>query len=106
MAEILSHDPVTGITIYHDYDSLTDKTTLHTVQDVEPILDANKELYKLDNRGDIRRAARIPVVLIEKWLREEGIDVFNRDHYQAVARKLNSSEYLYLRTAPGHIGNG
>lgn len=102
--EILSYDPVTGITMYHDYDDVTDTTTVHTVQDCEPILENNKILQNLDDRGwdkekFFRRAALIPNILIEKWKNEEGIDVFNDDHWPAVRRKLNSNEYRHLRTA-------
>lgn len=80
---------------------------IHRVQDVQPILDRNKALF---NEGDgyspsreFRRAASIPNVVIEKWLNEEGINLFDPDHWPAVQAKLNSSEYAYLRTAPGRI---
>lgn len=75
--------------------------------DVEANLEQNKALA---NAGDgyspsreLRRAASIPNIIIEKWLTEEGIDVFNPDHWPAVKRKLNSNEYAYLRTAPGTL---
>ena len=48
-------------------------------------------------------AATIPAIVIEKWLIEEGIDVFNPDHINKVKAKLNSSEYAYLRTSTGRI---
>jgi len=48
-------------------------------------------------------AAHIPMIIIEKWLKEEGIDVFNPEHFQKVRAKLNSSEYQYLRTSTGRI---
>ena len=34
-----------------------------------------------------------------KWLTEDGIDIYNRDHWKAVKKKLNSNEYRYLKTA-------
>ena len=67
--------------------------------DVEPILERNKALQNEGHRGGFWwRAASIPNVVIEKWLREDGIDVFNKDHWPAVRRRLNSSEYRWLRT--------
>jgi hypothetical protein len=76
-------------------------------QDVSPILENNKILA---NSGDgysasreWRRAASIPLIIVEKWKTEEGIDVLNPDHQEAVRRKLNSSEYAFLRTAPGRL---
>lgn len=75
-------------------------------QDVEAILNLNKALA---NDGDgysksreWRRAASIPFIVYEQWL-AEGIDALNPDHAEAVRRKLNSSEYLYLRNAPGRL---
>jgi hypothetical protein len=38
-----------------------------------------------------------------KWLTEEGLDIHNKNHWEAIRRKLNSSEYLYLRTSGGAI---
>ena len=76
-------------------------------QDVSPILENNKILA---NSGDgyspsreWRRAASIPLMIVEKWRAEEGIDCLNPDHAEAVRRKLNSSEYAFLRTAPGRL---
>lgn len=83
-----------------------DKIIQRNTQDVEPILDANKRLYN-DGDGytpsrDYRRAASIPLIVVEQWLRE-GVDVYNRDHAEEVKRRLNSSEWAYLRTAPGRL---
>lgn len=106
--EILDHDPFTGITIYHDYDAVTDITTLQTVQDCEPILENNKILQNLDDRGwdkerEWRRVAEIPLALLEKWRVEEDIDIFDENHWPAIARKLNDPDYRFLRTAPGRL---
>jgi hypothetical protein len=51
----------------------------------------------------MRRAASIPNSIVEKWRTELGVDIYNPDHFPAVRRLLNSSEYLYLRTAPGRL---
>ncbi len=105
---VLDFDPMTGLLEFHSYDPATDTTVIESVQDVAPILERNKALQGHDDGGwspsrDLRRAAAIPDIIILKWRRDEGIDVFNRDHWPAVKRKLNSSEYRYLRTAPGRI---
>ena len=107
--ELLDYDPFTKITTWHDYDALTDTTTLHSVQDVEPFLEQNKLDYNDGSDGwspsrELQRVASIPNILIEKWLREEGIDVYNDNHWPAVVRKLNSSEYRHLRTGSGWLG--
>lgn len=80
---------------------------VHREADVEPLLEANKALYTSGDgytpSRELRRAASIPNAIIEKWRNELGVDVFNPDHKEAVRRLLNSSEYLYLRTAPGRL---
>jgi len=105
---LLDHDPLTGISEFHIYDAVTDRTIIETVQDVEPILERNKALQNIDDGGwsptrALRRAATIPDIIILKWRNEEGIDVFDPNHWPAVKRKLNSNEYRWLRTAPGHL---
>lgn len=88
-------------------DSSTGDLIVHREADVEPLLNDNKALY---NAGDgytpsreLRRVASVPMVIIEKWKNELGIDVFDPNHKLAVRRLLNSSEYLYLRTASGRL---
>lgn len=75
-------------------------------QDVEPLLEDNKRLA-LDGDGyspsrDLRRAASIPMAIVEQW-RAEGVDIFNPDHKAEVRRRLNSSDWSMLRTAPGKL---
>ena len=41
------------------------------------------------------------VAKLARWLIEEGIDFYNKEHWPKVRAKLNSSEFLYLRTSPG-----
>lgn len=82
--------------------------TVEQVQDVEPVLEANKKAFNAvgdHNRytgRDMYRVASIPNIVIAQWMKE-GVDLFNPDHAQAVKRKLNSPEYAYLRTRPGRI---
>ena len=70
-------------------------------------LDQNKALANHDDgyvssAREMRRAAYIPDPVILMWA-AEGIDVYNPDHAKDVAKKLNSSEWQHLRTAPGRI---
>ncbi len=70
-------------------------------QQVEPILAQNRRDQADHDRrpnGDFWHAGRIPLSLAYAWLKE-GIDVFNRDHWPAVRRKLNDIDYADLRTA-------
>lgn len=88
-------------------DPMTGDLTVHRGEDVEPALELNKALYSLNDgytpSREMRRAASIPMAIVEKWRNELGVNVFDPDHLPAVRRLLNSSEYLYLRTAPGRL---
>ena len=90
-----------------DVNPMTGDLTVIRGADVEPILEHNKALYSMNDGyapgREWRRAASIPLVIVEKWRNEHGVDVFNPDHMPAVKRLLNSNEYLYLRTAPGRL---
>jgi hypothetical protein len=90
---------------WHDHEDGT--ITVVERQDVSAILDRNKAMAT-HNDGytpsrEIRRAASIPNVLIHKWLVEEGWNAFDPACADKLKQKLNSSEYLYLRTAPGRL---
>ncbi len=106
MKRLFDHNPDTGETQYLDVDG--DKVTLETVQDVEPILERNKRLANDTDRARTGvkeswlHAASIPNAVIMQW-RQEGIDVFNPEHWQAVRRKLNDPEWRYLRTGGGRV---
>jgi hypothetical protein len=105
---LLERDPLTGTERWFEYDPVEKTVSIRTIQDAEPILELNKALQTHDDgyskTREWRRAASIPNSLIYQWLQEDGIDVFNKNHWPAVVRKLDSIEYRHLRTAPGQIG--
>lgn len=77
------------------------------IQDVEPILEANKRAFNGARDGwggDFHHVASIPNVVIEKWCNEKGFTFadFMRDK-RLVKRFLNDSENKFLRTRPGKI---
>lgn len=80
-------------------------------QDVEPILEANKREFVEANSWrpyagvNMKKVASIPNVVAEQWLRE-GVNVFDPspEMQKKVAQKLNSNEWLHLRTCPGRVG--
>ena len=96
---LLDYDPVDRITIWHDYDETTHETSLTTVQDVEPLLDANKAAAKDASgpMGDMVHVASIPSSVQLKWLVEKGVDLLNPDHKQAVAKLLDDPEWRFLK---------
>lgn len=110
MRRLVDHDPITGITTWHEYDSATKKTHIHTTfadAQIDAVLDDNHRMYN-HNDGwsaskEWRRVGSIPMALIHHWLVKDGIDVFNKDHWPAVRKRLNSSDYLKLRSAHWQI---
>ena len=76
-----------------------------TEQDVEPILDRNRELRAMPQHSDWgRHVASIPNVLIVRWLNEEhargntSIRFGSEEMDRLIVRKLRDPEYAYLRT--------
>jgi hypothetical protein len=80
------------------------------VQDVEPILERNKELRSQTQRSDWgRHVAEIPNVIMTRWLNEEWargnvtIKLFGPEMDALVARKLKDPEWAYLRTDSAQV---
>jgi hypothetical protein len=81
-----------------------DGVTIRRVQDVEGHIKSNLE-DQAKGGNDLsfgRRVASIPNVIIEKWMKEEGLNIFDMHKdpaiRRAVFRKLNDPEWRYLRT--------
>jgi hypothetical protein len=88
------------------------ETRFAATQDVAPFLEQNKRMATANDgysaSRDLRRVASIPYAVGVKWLNEEGVWFMDADKDPDVAKwlakKLNSSEYQYLRTADGSLG--
>lgn len=99
-----------GVLLTEDhYDEGTDTLVIKESQDVDPILDRNKELANPGLSGDgyspsrdLKRVASIPNIIIQKWL-QNGVNVFDRNDWPKVKRLLNSSEWQNLRTSSGKL---
>lgn len=80
-----------------------DVTIAHS-QDCDPILDWNKEARRDTQHSDWgRHVARIPNVIMIKWLDEEAakghteLRLFTPEFDEIVQRKLQDPEWAYLR---------
>ncbi len=91
------------------------KVAIEHVQDVEPILEHNKQLRREEQHSDWgRHVATIPNVLYVKWFDEEyargntSLRMFTPEFDLIVQKKLDDPEYAYLRTdiKPSLIGFG
>jgi len=109
----VEHDKITGIIEETWYDEATRKLTLKRYQDVEHTLALNRAMYnmhtgKKPSFKDVGQdtgvylKARIPLMIIEKWMREEGFNWYTASPRERAAR-LNSNEYQKLLTRPGKL---
>ena len=102
------YDEFTGMTT--EYHVGGGKITIRRLQDVEPYLVQNQqELNAKSSKARVgiaaglgTKVASIPPALVEKWLKEEGFNLFTASEAE-IARKLNDSNYRKLRTAHGRI---
>lgn len=105
---LLSHDALTGISAFHEYDSQTDETKIIYTGDSTPYLEQSKaeanddDQTKIGIKAGFWRYASIPPAVQIKWLVEHGVDVYNKDHGEAVGKLVNSPEYRYLKTTTKH----
>ncbi len=108
MSRLLDYDPLTRITTTFDYIAAEDKTVLKYSQDCEPILEANVlalgdlDAHKRAAKNEWAHYARVPLIVIEKWKREKGVDFYNPDHAKAVMKLINDSEYSKVKVTSYH----
>lgn len=98
------------------YDAAERNFTFVVAQDVEPILEANKTSRSEAQRGDWRKVASIPNVILMRWLNEErdrgniGLRMYTDEFDWLVERKLADPDWAYLRShdpgANGWMGFG
>jgi hypothetical protein len=113
---LLSYDPLLGRRQWHIYDPLTRRNHIHTEwssKTLAQILDVNKAKYNADDKGwsrtkEWRRVASIPFAVLDIWAKPvseggKGLNWRDPNHREGILRELNSSEFKYLRTAPGRL---
>ena len=79
-------------TTYHEED---DKLIVKRSQDIQDILDFNKE-RNIDGhnvRSDMRLAGSIPFVVIEMWMKESGLKLGSQEFAEYVKKKLMSGDF-------------
>lgn len=106
MGRIISnYDAATGVTEHFQKDS-NGVITVARSQDVSSVLDANKVSQNAASegwKGELHHTASIPIVVWEQWWKEFGSDPGSKENRVRLKRKLNSSEFRYLRTKLGEI---
>ena len=75
-----------------------DKVIVSRSQDVQVILDYNKEKQIAGTKAhsEMRHVGQIPFVVVEMWLRESGLKLGSQEFAQYVKKKLMSGDYSKL----------
>lgn len=77
--------------------------TFERIQDVEAILERNKQLQNMPQKwaGEWHHIASIPNVILERWMNEDGVNMLalSGDEFdRIVKRKLRDPDWAWLRT--------
>ena len=69
---LFDRNPEMGITRWFHHDDATGESTIHTEQDIEPLLELNSKLRnnqtRLDRWGDGKIVASVPMTIYGEWL--------------------------------------
>jgi hypothetical protein len=108
MRRLIDRNPLTGAECWYEYDSLNDTAVITHEQDVGEILERNvisqndDDKTKRGIKGDWWKYASIPNIVWLKWKQEKGIDIFDKNHRNAMFKLLNDPEYRFLKTTAKH----
>lgn len=83
-----------------------DMTTFERIQDCTPVMESAKALHNAGQHGssEMRHAARLPMVIIEKYCNEHGItfhEFMNNDEH--IRRMVNDPNNSMFRVWPGRV---
>jgi len=89
----LGYDPFTGITDYFYTDSETGKNIIKSVQDVNPILEANMRAQgQLDRTKNRWYVGTIPQIKVLEWSQQCGHPPYSRGWHDYAVKQLNKAE--------------
>lgn len=81
--------------------------TINRVDDVAPVLDANRRTH-LHGDGyspsrELRHIASIPPLVVEVWKKQYGVDPLRPEHRGLLRRLLNDPDNRFLRVSEGRF---
>lgn len=101
---VIQKDGWTEKTTYSDVDKTC---TIHLSADVQGVIDKNKREYNVNDgyseSREWRRVASIPIILVELWKKQYGVNPMKPEHSKLLRRLLNDPDLRGLRTAPGEL---
>jgi hypothetical protein len=97
-------DGWTEKTTYSDSDK---SCTIHLSADVQDTIDDNKRLFNMNDgyskSREWRRVASIPLIVVELWKKQYGVNPMKPENSKLLKRLLNDPDLRGLRTAPGEL---
>lgn len=99
---LLDFDPATLIAEWFWYDEEKDKIVIRKVQEVENILDRNREMEVESHNqrfGDMQMVASVPITVATEQL----FDAVKNKDQDFVKKFLNDSDNRKFRTFRGHL---
>lgn len=94
--ELVDDGSFNGVKKYLSADDEGNVQVRYEGHDAPQIIEENARAEGRDKRSDFWHVGRIPTSLALKWLVEEGIDMWNPHHQDAVLKKLEDSDYRHL----------
>ena len=88
MSEFFDYNPHNQMR--YDLSESEGKITIHSTQDIEPLLDYLKEKRGHDDKGHFRHYCSIPT-FVEIELRNKGINIYNKNHTARVIKEINQN---------------
>lgn len=118
MKRLIDYDPVTGTSVYHDYDPVTDLSQIETRFDAavtQAVIERNKRLANKRGKDEagIKKSwwhvASIPVAVQSHWLHEHGLNLYDchqekdSEATRRLRKLLNDPDWRYLKTTTGRV---
>jgi len=106
---ILDFNPLSGETVYFQYDQAIDSMTITHEQDVSKHLDlaharAIDSNYTAKGiKKDMWHYAHVPNTTVMKMLMEDGVDLFDRNHQKRAFELLNTKYKRCKTTEKTHV---
>lgn len=90
------------MTKIHD---LGDRVVIEKIEDISAVVEANKRQYnavsKLDRMGDgLHHVGRVPIVVMERWMREDGINYLAAENKGLLLKKLENPDNRVFKVDP------
>lgn len=105
---IVGHDADMGITDYFEWDAAAQTFRVSSMQDAEPIIEANKARFNsTDERarwGDGQMVAEIPLTMLHEFNKMGIGDLPDKaDGFKRLRKTLDDPMFARLRTRPGKL---